>query len=66
MYNWQRENWPPFDYNSKAIEDIVIDFASETGEVKVIIDSLSSDFRQDTTIQFMIDEAIKTSGIEGE
>jgi len=66
MYNWQLENWPSFDYKSKAIDDIVIEFASETGEVKGIIDSLPSDFRQDAIIQFMIDEAIKTSEIEGE
>ncbi|WBL22734.1 Fic family protein [Zunongwangia sp. HRR-M8] len=66
MYNWQLKNWPSFDYNFKAIDDIIIEFASETGEVKGIIDSLPSDFRQDAIIQFMIDEAIKTSAIEGE
>jgi Fic family protein len=66
MYNWQFENWPYFEYNSKVIDDIVIEFASETGEVKGIIDSLPYDFRQDAIIQFMIDEAIKTSAIEGE
>ncbi|MDN3595559.1 Fic family protein [Zunongwangia endophytica] len=66
MYNWQFENWPYFEYNSKAIDDIVIEFASETGEVKGIIDSLPADFRQDAIIHIMLDEAIKTSAIEGE
>lgn len=66
MYNWQLKKWPAFDYKSNAIDDIVVEFASETGEVKGIIDTLPPDFKQDAVIQFMIDEAIKTSAIEGE
>ncbi|GLB53490.1 cell division protein Fic [Neptunitalea chrysea] len=66
MYNWQYKNWPQFEYDASAIDAIVLEFAAETGEVKGIIDSLPSDFQQETVLQFMIDEAIKTSEIEGE
>ena len=66
MYNWQLKKWPDFEYKSNAIDNIVIEFASETGEVKGIIDALPPNFKQDAVIQFMIDEAIKTSAIEGE
>ncbi|SHG30723.1 protein of unknown function [Salegentibacter echinorum] len=45
MYNWQLKNWPAFDYKSNAIEDIVVEFASETWEVKGIIDTLPPDFK---------------------
>lgn len=65
-YNWQFENWTKFEYDSSIIEDVVIKFALETGELKGIIDTLSEDLKQETIIQFMIDEAIKTSEIEGE
>ena len=66
MYSWRFKNWPQFEYNAEAIDSVVIEFATETGEVKGIIDTLPSDFKQDTVLQFMIDEAIKTSAIEGE
>lgn len=66
MYNWQLKKWPAFEYKSDAIDYMIIEFASETGEVKGIIETLSPDFKQDAVIQFMIDEAIKTSAIEGE
>lgn len=66
MYNWQLSNWPEFEFNSEAIDNIVLEFASETGELKGILDTISSDVKQDAVLQFMIDEAVKTSAIEGE
>ncbi|MGS2739983.1 Fic family protein [Sinomicrobium sp. M5D2P17] len=65
-YNWQYKNWPQFTYDADAIDHIILEFASETGEVKGIVDGLSAEFQQETLLQFMIDEAIKTSEIEGE
>lgn len=65
-YNWQHKNWPKFTYDASKIEDIVLEFALETGEVKVIVDGLAKEFQQETILQFMINEAIKTSEIEGE
>lgn len=66
QYNWQYKNWAKFEYDSSIIDQISIKFALETGELKGIIDSLPEDIKQETIIQFMIDEAIKTSEIEGE
>ena len=66
QYNWQFKNWAKFEYDSSILDEIVIKFALETGELKGMIDSLSEDIKQETIIQFMIDEAIKTSEIEGE
>lgn len=65
-YNWKYKNWPQFKYVADAINKITLEFALETGEVKGIIEGLSVEFQQETVIQFMIDEAIKTSEIEGE
>lgn len=66
QYNWQFKNWGKFEYDSNILDEIVIKFALENGELKGMIDSLSEEIKQETIIQFMIDEAIKTSEIEGE
>jgi len=65
-YNWQHKNWPKFTYDTSKIEDIVLEFALETGEVKGMVDGLAKEYQQETILQFMINEAIKTSEIEGE
>ena len=65
-YNWQLQNWAKFTYEDTFINSLCIDFALETGEVKGLVDSLSSELQQETILQFMISEAVKTSEIEGE
>jgi Fic family protein len=65
-YNWQLPNWPKFLFDDSVLDSLCIDFALETGELKGLVDSLSSEVQQETILQFMIAEAIKTSEIEGE
>ncbi|MEQ9582967.1 MAG: DUF4172 domain-containing protein, partial [Arenibacter sp.] len=66
QYNWQHKNWPNFTYDTSIIDELVLEFAMETGEVKGLIDGLTKEEQQETILQFMINEAIKTSEIEGE
>lgn len=65
-YNWQLPNWPKFIFNDSVLDSLCMDFALETGEMKGLVDSLSTEIQQETILQFMISEAIKTSEIEGE
>ncbi|PJJ09660.1 Fic family protein [Flavobacterium sp. 1] len=65
-YNWQLPNWPKFIFDDSILDSLCIDFALETGEMKGLVDSLSTEIQQETILQFMISEAIKTSEIEGE
>lgn len=65
-YNWQLSDWQKFVYDDSIIDSLCIEFAFETGEVKGLVDSLSTKIKQETILQFMISEAIKTSEIEGE
>ena len=65
-YNWQLPEWTKFIYNDAVIDSLCIEFAFETGELKGLVDSLSTVIQQETILQFMISEAIKTSEIEGE
>lgn len=59
-------NWPKFIFDDSVLDSLCIDFALETGELKGLVDSLSPENQQETILQFMISEAIKTSEIEGE
>lgn len=65
-YNWQLPDWPKFTFDDSVIDSLCMDFALEIGELKGIVDSLSTDIQQETILQFMISEAVKTSEIEGE
>ena len=65
-YNWQLPDWAKFKYDDAGIDALCMDFALETGELKGLVDSLSTEIQQETILQFMISEAIKTSEIEGE
>jgi Fic family protein len=65
-YNWELSDWAKFTYDATVIDAICMDFALETGELKGLVDSLPTEIQQETILQFMISEAIKTSEIEGE
>lgn len=65
-YNWQLYDWTKFIYDDAVIDSLCMDFALETGELKGLVDSLSTEIQQETILQFMISEAVKTSEIEGE
>jgi len=65
-YNWQHPNWKNFIFDDSVIDSLCMDFALETGELKGLVDSLSTEIQQETILQFMISEAVKTSEIEGE
>lgn len=66
MYNWQFLEWPNFVYEVEEIQSLIFAFAQETGEVNGVIQGLPDDLKQETLLQFMLFEAIKTSEIEGE
>lgn len=65
-YNWQLSTWPEFVYEVEDIQPIILAFAEETGEVSGVIQALSDDLKQESWLQLMLSEAIKTSEIEGE
>ena len=66
IYNWQLPNWPDFTYKLEEAQPIIINFAKEMGEVHGIIQSFPADLQQETLLQLMFSEAMKTSEIEGE
>ncbi|MCH5719668.1 DUF4172 domain-containing protein [Niabella hibiscisoli] len=65
-YNWQLPDWANFTYDDDVIDPLIIEFALETGELRGLLATQPDDIQQDTILQFMITEALKTSEIEGE
>ena len=65
-YNWQLQGWPDFTYDVTALQPSILAFAQETGEVNGLIQGLPDTLKQETLLQLMLSEALKTSEIEGE
>lgn len=66
IYNWQLAGWPEFTYDVAQIQTTILAFAQETGEMNGLIQGLPEELKQETMLQLMLSEAIKTSEIEGE
>jgi Fic family protein len=66
VYNWQLKGWPDFTYDVVVVQPLILAFAQETGEVHGLFHGLTETLKQETLIQFMLSEAVKTSEIEGE
>ncbi|PCH76211.1 MAG: cell filamentation protein Fic [Flavobacteriaceae bacterium] len=65
-YNWQQSDWKEFFYSKKGIEKLLFSFTEKMGNVKGYTEALSKNDREQTLIDFLVTEAIKTSEIEGE
>jgi len=48
------------------VQPLILEFAKETGEIDGIIQGLPNHLKQETLLQLMMSEALKTSEIEGE
>ena len=65
-YNWQQKDWPLFRFSLEGIEDELLVFSEKVGRVSGILQALPEETRQDVVIDIILQEAIKTSEIEGE
>lgn len=65
-YNWQYKQWPQFKYDITVISDMAMAFSQITGEMTGVVQGLTNKAQQDALIRLMIEEALKSSAIEGE
>ena len=65
MYNWQYKDWPNFRFTLESLQTISISFAEELGVVNGLITGLNDDLKQETFIEILISEAIKSSKLKG-
>ncbi len=65
-YNWERENWPDFQYGLDGIQDQLLRFTEKTGRVDGLFSALPESLQTETIVDLMVAEAVKSSEIEGE
>jgi len=66
IYNWQKSDWPQFHYESSILDESLISIAEKTGLIRGKLTHLSKDLQTEAMIDRMVEEAVKTSEIEGE
>lgn len=65
-YNWQQKEWANFTYHRSVVEPLAEEFVRLTAEMEAVLQQLNSGRQQEELVRFMIDEAARTSEIEGE
>jgi len=65
-YNWQQSDWTLFRYDLSGMEVDLLHFVEKTGRLDGLTSAMTSDMRLETVISLMVEEALKTSEIEGE
>jgi Fic family protein len=65
-YNWQQPDWPNFRYDIAATYESLFSIAEKMGLINGKISHLTQELQTETLINLMVEEAIKTSAIEGE
>lgn len=65
-YNWQQPDWPHFTYDLTDIQETLLLIAEKTGLIKGKLSLASQQLQAEAMLDLMVEEAIKTSEIEGE
>jgi Fic family protein len=65
-YNWQQPNWGKFKYSLKDFEDILFAFTEKSGHLKGLLYAMPKALQEETLIEILVSEALKTSEIENE
>lgn len=65
-YNWQQPDWPNFQYDITALHESLFSIAEKMGLISGKLAHLTESLQTEAIINFMVEEAVKTSEIEGE
>lgn len=65
-WNWAQEGWPDFRYDTPALDALERRFLLASGEVLGAFRHVGPDDRAQLQIEFLSEEALRTSAIEGE
>jgi len=65
-WNWEQPGWPKFSYDAVALAPLERQFLIGSGELFGVFKHVGADDRDTLRIEFLSDEALKTSAIEGE
>lgn len=65
-YNWQQKDWPHFQYDLTTIHESLLMISEKSGLIRGKLAHLSPELQTEAMIDLMVEEAVKTSQIEGE
>jgi len=66
LYNWQQDYWPQFRFELAELQPSLFAFSEQSGRVNGLLSGLPEGLDQETLLNLMIEEAIRSSAIEGE
>lgn len=65
-WNWQKEEWPRFSYKKEALKSLEYQFMQAHGIALGAFKHIENDEKDELLIEILVNEALKTSEIEGE
>ena len=66
-YNWQYAQWPNFQYQvTQKVEELIYAYIKETSFLSGEFLHLTENYKNESLIDIMVSEAVKSSAIEGE
>lgn len=65
-YNWQKPDWPNFTYDLTSLHEDLLAISEKAGLLRGKLAHLDENLQTEAFIDLMMEEAIKTSEIEGE
>jgi len=65
-YNWQQSDWPNFRYDLSAVENTLLSISEKMGFINGKLSHLTDNLQTEALINLIVEEAVKTSEIEGE
>ncbi len=66
LYNWQQAHWPNFEYEAARFEAHFGHLSEMVGKSHGLWQGLAATQREDSIIELLVQEALKTSAIESE
>lgn len=65
-YNWQQSDWGSFTFLLEEVEEILYVFVEKAGHLKGLLQAMPQNSQEETLIEILVSEALKTSEIENE
>lgn len=66
LYNWQYPDWTNFQYDLTDLEPLLQQYIAQQGRLAGMLSALTDEQQQQSVIDLMVVEAIKSFAIEGE
>jgi len=66
LYNWQQSDWPNFHYDVSRSYEKLLSISEKMGLISGNLTHLTENQQREAFITLMVEEAVKTSEIEGE